>query len=92
MQDLVASTGEVADCNQLITPPLTLPFPAGRRTYDGYETCEKPVFSLYILGYCRNMARSVEDDHGCIITAGYRAVHIYIYIVFQIYKYEIQNS
>lgn len=28
MQDLVASNGEVKDCNKLYTPPLALPYGA----------------------------------------------------------------
>lgn len=50
MLDLVASSGEVADCNQLCTPSPTL--------YNSY--CQKgkrlslvPVFGLSILGYCK---------------------------------------
>lgn len=35
VQDLVASSGEVADCNQLYTPSLILPFKASRRIYSG---------------------------------------------------------
>lgn len=51
---LVASSGEVPDCNQLITPRLTL-IQACRRTFVGNETLE-PMFGLSVLGYNRNMA------------------------------------
>ena len=67
----MASSGEVADCIQLNTPPLPLPSQACRRTYSGHETHEKherpslePVFGLSILGYCRNMAVQHGGLHG----------------------------
>ena len=63
MKGLLVSSGEVADCNQMNTPPLILPFQACRRTYGSSKTHKKgerpslePVFGLSVLGYCRNMA------------------------------------
>ncbi len=57
VKDLVASSGE----ESTRFSPL--------RTCGGHETCEKPerlslepVFDLSILGYCRNMADSTEED------------------------------
>ncbi len=65
--DLVASSGEVADCTGLNIPSLALPFAQCRTTYGGYKTCMKherpylkPLFGLSILGYCRNIGDSME--------------------------------
>lgn len=57
--DLVASNSEVADCNQLNTPPL--PFQACRRAYNHLQIGKNVTALLYrqfgfILGYCRNIA------------------------------------
>ena len=61
----MASNSEVADCNQLNNSP----FPSTcveeamvdaklmKRSYS-----LKSVFSLSILGYCRNMAGSIAED------------------------------
>ena len=51
MQDLVASSSEVADCNQLNNPLATLPI------YGGHEKHFLGlVLGLSVLGYRRNMA------------------------------------
>lgn len=51
MWNLVASSGKVADCNQLNTARLTFPF-SGKRESPSL----KPVLGLSILSYCTNMA------------------------------------
>ena len=54
MWDLVASSSEVADHNQLNTPPFILA-----------KNVKEPVFGLSALGYCRNMV--VEDPFPMLI-------------------------
>ena len=49
VKDLVASSGEVADCNILSTPPPsspTLPFP---KTYDKLQVCKGPVAAVVLV-------------------------------------------
>ena len=54
-------SSEVADCNQMSTYPLTLPFQPCSRTYLGREThkkCERPSleYTVHILKYLANAA------------------------------------
>ena len=60
-ENIVASSDEVADST-------SIPFQACRRTHASQETCEKceipmSMFGLSALGYCRNMAGSVEAPY-----------------------------
>ncbi len=66
VQDLVTSSGEVADCAQMKSVPPTFPFQACKRTYSGHETHEnvQVLFTatvwFVLLGYCRNIVAQYD--------------------------------